>query len=76
MRDQCNLSLDSRDFSIEGILDIGACLRVSPLIKIGNRIVVGVSGVILSPVALEDTTRVLLIFITFRDIFHSQDMCK
>ncbi len=69
-------SLDHRDLAVEGVADIGAGLGASPLVKVGNGVVVGVGDIVLGPVVLENATRVILVVITFQGIFYLHYLCK
>jgi|SRR5216683_2030682 len=58
-------ALDHRDASIENIVDVGAGLGVSPLVEVGDGVVVGVHNIILYPILLNDAMGVLFVAITF-----------
>ncbi len=66
-------ALNYGDLSVEGVADVGAGLRASPLVKVRNRVVVGVGDVILHPVTLEHTTGVLFVVAFFQGIFYCRN---
>ncbi len=63
-------ALDHRDLSVEGIADVGAGLRASPLVKVGDRVVVGVGDIILHPVTLEHAAGVFFVVTLLRGVFY------
>ncbi len=54
-------------------MDVGAGLGVTPLIEVGDGVVVRVGDIILSPVMLENAMRVI---VTFWGIFYLHNTCK
>jgi len=63
-------SLDHGDTFVENVIDIGAGLGATLLVKIGDRVVVGIGDVVFCPVMLENAMGVFLITVTFRGIFY------
>ena len=66
-------ALDHRDLAVKGIVDVGAGLEMTPLIKVQDGVVVGVGDVILHPVTLEHTTGVLFVVAFFQGIFYCRN---
>ena len=69
-------ALDHRDLAVKGIVDVGAGLEMTPLIKVQDGVVVGVGDVILCPITLEDAVGVFFIVITFQGIFYCRNMIE
>ena len=65
------------DLSIEGVMDVGAGLGASLLVKVGDGVVVGVGDVVLCPITLEDAAGVFFfVVVTFQGVFHHCNMTK
>ncbi len=63
-------SLDHGDLPVEGVANVGAGLGTAPLVKVGDRVVVGVGDVVLHPVTLEHATGVFFVITFFWGIFY------
>ena len=69
-------TLDHGNFTVEGVANVGAGLGTTPLIKVGDRVVVGVGNIVLCPITLEDAVGVFFIVITFQGIFYCRNMIE
>ncbi len=58
-------ALGHRDSLIKDIADVGTGLGATPLVKVGDGVVVGVSDVVLCLVMLDDAAGVFLVTVSF-----------